>query len=90
MKLGAHVNGTALRDLAAGFMGSAEFTAEFGASPTNEEFVDRLYINALHRGPDAGGKAASVDALVHGMSRLDLLLAFSESAEHVATGNIHM
>ena len=72
----------ALAGVARGFEGSAEFQASY-AGLDNAGFVTRLYQNALHRAPDAGGLAnwtANLDA--HVLSRAEVLLAFSESAEH--------
>ena len=72
----------ALAGVARGFEGSAEFQAGY-AGLDNAGFVTRLYENALHRAPDAGGLAnwtASLDA--HLLSRAGVLLGFSESAEH--------
>lgn len=72
----------ALAGVARGFEGSAEFQAGY-AGLDNAGFVTRLYENALHRAPDAGGLAnwtANLDA--HLLSRSEVLLAFSESAEH--------
>ena len=72
----------ALAGVARGFEGSAEFQAGY-AGLDNAGFVTRLYENALHRAPDAGGLAnwtANLD--VHLLSRSEVLLAFSESAEH--------
>ena len=78
-----------LAGVARGFEGSAEFRAGY-AGLNNAGFVTRLYENALHRAPDAGGLAnwtASLDA--HLLSRSEVLLAFSESAEHqMLTANL--
>ena len=45
------------------------------------QFVTLLYNNALHRAPDPGGLAYWLDQLTTGMSRNDVVLGFSESAE---------
>jgi hypothetical protein len=66
-----------------GFIASAEFQQTFG-NLDNASFVSLLYTNALNRTPDAGGLAAWVDALNHGVGRADIVLGFSESVEHIA------
>jgi hypothetical protein len=70
-----------LSEVAAGFAGSAEFTGRT-AGMSHSDLVEFMYVNTLDRGSDAAGKAAWVDALDHGLSNGDLLLGFSESAEH--------
>jgi serralysin len=73
--------GLSLQSIAAGFLQSPEFVANYGANPTSELFVTRLYQNVLHREPEAAGFAFHVANLDHGMSREQVLLGFSESAE---------
>lgn len=68
-----------------GFMGSAEFTARYGAAVSNSDFVELLYVNTLDRPSDAPGKTGWVGALDSGaISRTQAVLGFSESAEHIA------
>ncbi|MBB5745303.1 M10 family metallopeptidase C-terminal domain-containing protein [Brevundimonas variabilis] len=74
--------GTSLLTLAANFAASAEFQARYGAL-SNQAFVEQLYRFCLNREGDAAGIAAQVNALNTGTSRAALLLAFSESPEHV-------
>ncbi|SDF37261.1 protein of unknown function [Limimaricola pyoseonensis] len=64
-----------------GFTGSAEFRATYGAL-SNGAFVEMLYNNVLDRASDAGGKANWVGRLEAGASRSEVVLGFSESAEH--------
>lgn len=73
-------NGGSVQDVAKSFVNSAEFRAKYGAL-SNTQFVTQLYANVLDRAPDAAGLAAWVGALDGGMSRADLLLGFSDSAE---------
>lgn len=47
--------GASLRDVAGGFVTSAEFQTVYGTNPTNAELVSRYYENVLHRAPEAGG-----------------------------------
>ncbi|MBY0336275.1 MAG: DUF4214 domain-containing protein [Acetobacteraceae bacterium] len=75
--------GTALNDIAQGFMQSAEFFGRFG-SLDNQQFVTLMYQSALRREPDPGGLSSWVQALEGGLSRRDLVVGFSESAEHMA------
>jgi len=80
-------SGTSLHDVAAGFMQSEEFAALYGAAPTPEEFVARLYANILHRAPEQGGYDFWVGQLHANDSpafMADVLAAISESAENQA------
>lgn len=76
--------GTSLQAIASGFMSSAEFTTLYGANPSNEEFLTRLYSNVLHRAPDAGGYNFWLTALNNGEQRANVLVSFSESLENRA------
>lgn len=82
-QLAALRGGTSLLTLAANFAASAEFQARYGAL-SNQQFVEQLYRFCLNREGDAPGIAAQVAALNAGTSRAQLLLNFSESAEHVS------
>lgn len=75
-------SGTSLRSIAAYFARSPEFTSRYG-SLDDGAFVDQIYRNVLGRGPDASGRAYWVDRLRSGTSRGEVLVLFSESAEHV-------
>jgi hypothetical protein len=78
------VFGLSLVEIAEQFMASPEFTSRFG-NPPNAEFVTQLYRNVLHREPDAGGHVFHVGNLDAGrLSRAQVLLQFSESAENQA------
>jgi hypothetical protein len=71
-----------LKGMAGQFMRSQEFSAKF-ESLGDSDFVENMYLNALHRGSDAAGKAAWVDALqTRALDRADVVIGFSESAEH--------
>jgi hypothetical protein len=80
----AMLNGVTLQQAALGFLQSGEFANRYGAAASNGTYVDALYQNALHRAADAPGRATYLAALNSGVSRADLLVSFSESAEHVA------
>ncbi|MFC0168152.1 Calx-beta domain-containing protein [Pseudoduganella danionis] len=70
--------------VAGGFIDSAEFTQLYGLAPSNDAFVGKLYSNVLHRTPDQGGYDFWVKALGAGVSRAEVLAAFSESGENQA------
>ena len=67
-------------DVAHAFTGSAEFQANY-VGPSNADFVDDLYENALGRHADASGLQVWTDALAHGTSRADVAVALAQSAE---------
>ncbi|MCO8163347.1 DUF4214 domain-containing protein [Pseudomonas sp. 21LCFQ010] len=79
--------GMSLTDVAASFVNSSEFNQTYGAL-NNTDFVNQLYLNALDRSADAGGRdwwAGHLDNQT--MSRQEVVIAFSESAEFVALSN---
>ena len=81
----ALINGLTLKQAAVSFLGSGEFATRYGASPSDQALVDGLYQNTLGRAPDAAGEAQYVRALASGgFDRADLVVAFSESSEHIA------
>ena len=73
--------GASLKGVAASLLNSPEFQARTG-SLTNDEYVEFLYRSALGRPSDPEGKAYLVAQLNAGQDRADLLIGFSESAEH--------
>ncbi|MES2128186.1 MAG: DUF4214 domain-containing protein [Pseudomonadota bacterium] len=76
--------GLPLVTMAQGFVTSAEFSATYGTL-TDEQYVTQLYVNVLHRQPDAAGVAFHLQHLQnHDTTRPDTLMAFSESAENQA------
>ena len=78
-------DGAALRDVAQGFMGSAEFQSAYGANPTNGQLVTRFYENVLHRPPDEGGFNYWLGILNQGLDTAAGALAnISESPENQA------
>ena len=81
---GTLANGNTLGAMADAFAGSPEFLATYGTL-TNREFVRALYLNTLGREGDGGGLDFWTTVLVTGaMSRSNVVLGFSESAEHQA------
>jgi serralysin len=67
-----------------GFMQSAEFRNLYGADPTAEQFVNRLYGNVLHRAPEKSGFDFWIKALGDGYSRAQVLAFFADSPENHA------
>jgi hypothetical protein len=75
--------GQSLLSIAAAFASSGEFQARYGAL-TNQQFVEQMYRFCLNREGDAGGVAGWVANMNNGTTRAQVLMFFSESAEHVA------
>ena len=83
--LGQIDNGTSLYDVARGFLSSAEFQSIYGANPTSEQYVARLYQNVLGREGEAGGVAFWTGELNNGVRDMATILTnFSESPENIA------
>ena len=81
---GTLTDGSTLGAMADSFAGSAEFQATYGTL-TNREFVQALYANTLGREGDGVGVDFWTTVLVTGAaSRSNVVLGFSESAEHQA------
>ncbi|QTC91191.1 DUF4214 domain-containing protein [Brevundimonas goettingensis] len=75
-------NGTiTLRTLADAFVHSAEFLDRFGALD-NRTFIEQLYRFSLGRDGEPEGVNGWTASLNAGMSRGDVVIGFSESAEH--------
>lgn len=76
--------GVGLDDVAELFVASPEFRDRYGDTGAGE-FVNLLYQNVLDREPDPEGQAFWTFNLQSGvLERDDVVLAFSESPEHVA------
>lgn len=76
--------GMTLQNIAKAFIASQEFQILYGANPSNDAFVTALYLNAIGRAPDEGGKAYWVEQLNNGLSKELALIGFSESVENQA------
>ena len=72
-----------LAQLADAFTASAEFRAQYGGL-ADRQFADALYRNTLDRAPDQAGLDFWTGRLGAGVARADVVLAFSESREHIA------
>jgi hypothetical protein len=80
--------GLGLRAISEQFARSPEFVASYGALD-DDEFVELVYTNVLDRTPDAGGFAHWTSQLDAGLvTRGDVMLAFSDSAEFKASSGV--
>jgi hypothetical protein len=70
-----------LNQIANQFIESMEFSLRYG-SPTDEAYVNALYLNVLGRLPDSGGFDYWIERLDLGTSRADILQGFSDSQEN--------
>lgn len=77
-----------LKSMTGGFTGSIEFTARYGAGISTDSFVELLYNNSLHRVSDPHGKVDWVNGVNSAaITKADVVLGFSESAEHIQMTN---
>ncbi|MCI0755447.1 DUF4214 domain-containing protein [Teichococcus vastitatis] len=74
--------GLSLLTISANFLNSPEFASRYGTEPSDASLVTLLYRNVLAREPEAAGFSAHIGGLAAGMSREQLLVNFSESAEN--------
>jgi Domain of unknown function (DUF4214) len=83
-------NGKTLSDISQVFADSAEFKTQYG-SLTNAAFIDLIYTNVLGRTADAAGRTYWLGLLNTGSkTRGEIMLGFSESAEHISTSTNHV
>ncbi len=76
--------GYSLHDISAEFVTAPEFAATYG-QPDSATFVAEMYHNVLGRDGETGGMSFWTHNLDHGLTdRADIVVAFSESAEHIA------
>ena len=76
--------GVPLQQMVSGFTGSPEFSSKYGASLSNLEFVNLLYLNVLDRPGDGAGTQFWVNGLNAGSAnRSQVVLGFSESTENI-------
>ncbi len=69
--------------IATQFNQSDEFRDLYGANPSNFDYIDAMYVNVLFRLPDQEGYDFWVGGMVNGLTREQILIAFSESDENV-------
>lgn len=84
--IGEVAGGLTQRGLAQAFLVNDEFTEAFGEidSLTDEQYVDRLYLNVLDREGEATGREFWLGELAAGAGREEVLIGFAESAENLA------
>lgn len=81
--------GIGITTIANSLMQGVEFQRAYGDVKADTAFVDALYRVVLHRAADAGGRAAQLEALDHGMSRAQMLVNFAWSGESIGlTGKL--
>lgn len=78
--VGQRERGRPLDSIAEEFAGSREFDMRYG-SIDNAAFIDRVYRNVFGASPDAAQRAYWAGLLDSGMSRGQVMLAFSEGAD---------
>jgi Ca2+-binding RTX toxin-like protein len=77
--------GVGMLEVAQGFVNSHEFKQLYGAAPSNQELVARLYQNVLHRAGEKSGADFWLGVLDKKMATVaEVLASFSESPENVA------
>lgn len=74
--------GSSIDEIAGAFADSDEFRSLAG-DPDNATFVDNVYANVLGRAPDVAGRDFWVRRLDEGMTRGELVVAFSDAPEFV-------
>jgi hypothetical protein len=80
--LAANEAGVTLEQIADAFIRSAEFQSLYGANSTTEDFIIKIYLNALHRPAEPSGHAFWTKAIEGGTTRAAVLVFFSESIEN--------
>jgi hypothetical protein len=70
--------------IASFFLTADEFNDVYGENPTNEEYINGLYQNVLHREADQAGYDFWLGVINEGQGRDDLLIWFTDSDENVA------
>lgn len=73
--------GASMAAISQEFVRSQEFQVRYG-SLTNEQYINQVYVNVLGRSADAGGLAYWANHLAQGMTRGELMVGFSDSAEY--------
>jgi hypothetical protein len=79
--IGERRAGRPLADVSYDFFASDEFEALSSTVPTDGQFVDAAYRRVLDRPSDPGGRSSWIAQLGAGLSRWDMVTAFSESPE---------
>jgi hypothetical protein len=78
--------GTSLQQVAAGFIGSAEFQSVYETNPSNEVLINKFYTNVLGRAPDSTGANYWIGILNDHKDTIENVLSnISESSENKAS-----
>ena len=75
--------GMSFDEIAAGFLKSSEFEAAYGANPTSETYVSKLYENILGRAGEQSGIDFWQSKLAEGATQATVLYTFAESSENI-------
>lgn len=79
-------DGNSLRSISDQFAESPEYIDTYGQLDDGA-FVDQVYLSVLARSPDASGRAHWLERMEAGLSRGEVMIAFSDSTEYkVSTG----
>jgi Ca2+-binding RTX toxin-like protein len=70
--------------IASFFLTADEFVDLYGENPTNEEYINALYENVLHREADQAGYDFWLGVIASGQGKDDLLIWFTDSDENLA------
>ncbi|HCA03654.1 MAG TPA: hypothetical protein DEO68_16135 [Halomonas campaniensis] len=76
------MQGQSTIDISGFFIQSDEFLTNFGA-PSNNDFIDRMYLNVLDRNADAAGKTYWLDQMATGLTQAEVLNYFAVSQENI-------
>jgi hypothetical protein len=77
-------SGQSITTIAAGFVNSPEFIADYQFASDPANFVTLLYANVLDRAPDAVGLANWTNSLNAGvLTRTQVVVGFSNSQEFI-------
>ncbi|HBP40836.1 MAG: DUF4214 domain-containing protein [Vreelandella alkaliphila] len=80
--IGVAQQGQSTIDISGFFIQSDEFLTNFGA-PSNNDFIDRMYLNVLDRNADAAGKTYWLDQMATGLTQVEVLNYFAVSQENI-------
>ncbi len=86
----ADANNTSALALADAFIAAPEFTAKYGANPSNTAYVTELYTDVLGRAPDQNGLNYWINQANAGQPRDQLLVDFATSPENVNLIALHI
>ena len=75
--------GATLNNIATQFLASSEYQTLYGSNVSNTQFITQIYNGILDRAPDVDGQSYWLQQLANGMSRAQVLVSISESAEAV-------